>query len=238
MLQQMGLDSFDDLLAGIPPELLEHSGIPLPSGKSELEVTQEMEKLASSNLSRNDVISFLGGGSYDHYVPSAVPYLTSRSEFATAYTPYQAEVSQGTLQAIYEFQTMICEITGMEVANASLYDGGSAVGEACLMAGRTNRKTKVLLSGGLYKNYRQVVETYLRHSPLEITEIPTKAGVTDLEWIEQNLDDDVTAVVVQSPNRMGLIEKWSRVGELCSNSKALFIAVGNPLSFGLFVSSG
>ncbi len=238
MLQQMGLDSFDDLLACIPPELLEHSGIPLPSGKSELEVTREMEKLASSNLSRNDVISFLGGGSYDHYVPSAVPYLTSRSEFATAYTPYQAEVSQGTLQAIYEFQTMICEITGMEVANASLYDGGSAVGEACLMAGRTNRKTKVLLSGGLYKNYRQVVETYLRHSPLEISEIPTKAGVTDLEWIEQNLDDDVTAVVVQSPNRMGLIEKWSRVGELCSNSKALFIAVGNPLSFGLFAPPG
>lgn len=238
MLQQMGLDSFDDLLAGIPSELLEHSGIPLPRGKSELEVTQEIGKLAASNLSRNNAVSFLGGGSYDHFVPAAVPSLTSRAEFATAYTPYQAEVSQGTLQAIYEFQTMICEVTGMEVANASLYDGGSAVAEACLLAGRTNRKTTVLLSGGLYRNYLQIVETYLKHSPLEIEEIPSESGLTDLAWLEKRMSNDVAAVVIQSPNRLGLMEKWKRVGKLCKESPTLFIAVGNPLSFGLFAPPG
>ncbi len=238
MLQQMGLDSFDELLAGIPAELLEHAGVPLPEGKSELEVTREIEELASGNVSRNDAISFLGGGSYDHFIPSAVPYLTSRAEFATAYTPYQAEVSQGTLQAIYEFQSMICEITGMEVANASLYDGGSAVAEACLLAGRVNGKTNVLLSGGMYKNYREVVETYLRHSPLKIEEIPFVAGETDLGWIEKRMDNDVAAVVIQSPNRFGLIEKWKAVGKLCQERPALFIAVGNPLSLGLFTPPG
>lgn len=238
MLKQIGLDTFEELLSAIPPELLDHGGINLPQGKSELEVTRDIENLAAGNASRNDVVSFLGGGSYDHFIPAAVPYLTSRSEFATTYTPYQAEVSQGTLQAIYEYQTMICEITGLEVANASLFDGGSAVAEACLLAERVNHKTKILLSNELYRNYLQVIKTYLRYSSLEIEIIPSKAGITDYHWIKGRLADDVAAVVIQSPNRLGLIERWKIVGDLCKEWSALFIAVGNPLSFGLFASPG
>lgn len=238
MLDVMGLSSFDELLEAIPAELRVKSDLSLPSQLSEIEATEEIRALADKNVSAADSLSFLGGGSYDHFVPSAVPYLASRSEFATSYTPYQAEVSQGTLQVIYEFQTMICEITGMDVANASLYDGASAVAEACLLAGRVNGKTTVLLSEGLYASYRHVVETYLAYTPLEITIIPAADGLTDLDWLRDHLDEEVSSVIIQSPNRLGLIEMWKDVGALCADSQALFVAVGDPLSFGMFAPPG
>ncbi len=238
MLDMMGLSSFEELLEAIPAELRVKGNLSLPSQISEMEVTEDMRTLAGRNASAAESLSFLGGGSYDHFVPSAVPYLASRSEFATSYTPYQAEVSQGTLQVIYEFQTMICEITGMDVANASLYDGASAVAEACLLAGRVNGKTKVLLSQGLYASYQRVVETYLEYTPLEIEIIPATDGLTDLEWLRGHLDEEVSAVVIQSPNRLGLIEMWKDAGELCADSQALFVAVGDPLSFGIFAPPG
>ena len=152
-----------------------------------------------------------------------------RSEFYTAYTPYQAEVSQGTLQAMYEYQSMICEISGMDVANASLYDGASAVAEACLMAGSSTRNNRLLISPGLFFNYRQVVETYLQYSGLEIEILPEEAGRLDLADLRNRSFNDVAAVVVQSPNRYGLIEDWAAVGSICENHKAWFIAVGDPL---------
>tara|TARA_Y100000310_G_scaffold36174_1_gene34062 strand:+ start:3447 stop:4802 length:1356 start_codon:yes stop_codon:yes gene_type:complete len=238
MLDAMGLSSFEELLETIPVELRVKGDLSLPSRMSEMEATENMRTLAGRNTSVSDTLSFLGGGSYDHFVPSAVPYLASRSEFATSYTPYQAEVSQGTLQVIYEFQTMICEITGMDIANASLYDGASAVAEACLLAGRVNGKTKVLLSEGLYASYRNVVETYLEYSPLEVVIMPASDGLTDLEWLRGRLDEEVSSVVIQSPNRFGLIEMWKDVGQLCDDSQALFVAVGDPLSFGMFAPPG
>lgn len=238
ILGTLGLESFDDLIRVIPDELLLRADLPLPEGQSELEVRRETERLARENSVYPDVISFLGGGSYDHFIPEAVGYLASRAEFATSYTPYQAEVSQGTLQAIYEYQTMICDIAGMEVANASLYDGASAVAEACLLASRVNGRSVILLSDGLYRNYSQVVETYLQNIPLALESIPSKGGVADLKWLQSAIDGDVAAVVVQSPNRLGLIESWKDVGEIVAGFPALFVAVGDPISFGMFAPPG
>jgi len=238
MLQVMGIHSFDELISAIPEELRLDTDLPLPPGKSELEVKREMEDMSHKNIKIKDTISFLGGGSYDHFIPEAVPYLAGRSEFATSYTPYQAEVSQGTLQAIYEYQSMICEITGMEVTNASLYDGASAVAEACLLAWRINKKSTILFSDGLYKCYKEVVKTYLQSTTLSIESIPSIRGVTDLVWLSQRINEEVAAVVVQSPNRLGLIESWKKVGEITQQFPALFIAVGDPISFGMFAPPG
>lgn len=234
----MGVSSFENLLTAIPEEIRLKTDLPLSGEKSEIEVIREMESLSRQNLSGTEVLSFLGGGAYDHFIPSAVPFLASRSEFATAYTPYQAEVSQGTLQTIYEYQSMICEITEMEVANASLYDGASAVAEGCLMAGRINKKTEVWVSNGLYKNYFNVIQTYLENSPLELKLIPSISGVMDINWLKDNIHQDVSAVVVQSPNRFGLIEKWKEAGKICNDHPTLFVAVGDPISFGMFAPPG
>ena len=238
MLQTIGIQSFDELISAIPKKLRLDSDLPLPPGKSELEVKREIEQQSQINRGSEGIISFLGGGSYDHFIPEAVPYLAGRAEFATSYTPYQAEVSQGTLQAIYEYQSMICEITGMEVTNASLYDGASAVAEASLLAGRINNKSVVLLSDGLYKRYQEVVKTYLQSTTLSTEPIPSIKGITDLEWLGQRIDDTVTAVVIQSPNRLGLIEAWKKIGEITRDYPALFVAVGDPISFGMFAPPG
>lgn len=238
MLKAMGLNSFEDLLRAIPQELRMKEDLPLPSGRSELDVSRWMESLSRKNISVTEVVSFLGGGSYNHFIPSAVPYLASRSEFATSYTPYQAEVSQGTLQAIYEFQTMIAQITAMDVANASLYDGASAMAEACLLARRVNERPVVLISEGVYESYVDVTRSYLQNTSLATEFIPSTGGKLDLEWLGERLADDVSAVVVQSPNRLGLVEPWKQVGKLCSNIPALFVAVGDPLAFGLLAPPG
>ncbi|MEE9167572.1 MAG: aminomethyl-transferring glycine dehydrogenase subunit GcvPA [Candidatus Neomarinimicrobiota bacterium] len=238
LLREMGLNSFGDLIQVIPRDLRLDGGLPLPRGKSEPDIVREMKFTAGRNSTSEQLISFLGGGSYDHFVPEAVSYLSSRAEFSTSYTPYQAEVSQGTLQAIYEYQTMICEITAMEVANASLYDGASAVAEACLLARRVNGRPVVLVSDGLYSEYRMVLETYTRYSPLKVESIPLNSGVTDMDWLRDRNDDDVSAVVIQSPNRLGLMESWREAGRIVSGLPALFVAVGDPISFGMFAPPG
>jgi len=238
MLDEMGVDSFEDLISDIPDELRINSYLALDSAKSEFEVTSELQNLSRRNKAGDELVCFLGGGAYDHFIPTAVGAITSRSEFATSYTPYQAEVSQGTLQSIYEFQTMICEITGMEAANASLYDGASAVAEASLTAARVNNKSIVFLSEGLYHNYVDVVKTYLKHSHLNIEMIPSTNGLTDLNWLNNRIDENVSSVVVQSPNRIGLIENWKEIGEMCGEHPALFVAVGDPTAYGLFASPG
>ncbi|MFQ6674502.1 MAG: glycine dehydrogenase, partial [Fidelibacterota bacterium] len=231
MLRAMGFTSFDDLLSAIPEELRLTSDLPLPTRRSEVDVKRGMEMLARQNSTVRETLSFLGGGSYDHYVPDVVPYLASRAEFATSYTPYQAEVSQGTLQAIYEYQTMICQITGMEVGNASLYDGASAVAEACLLTARVAPGSVVLVSDGLYAHYLRVTETYLQYSTLSLESIPSRDGLVDLDRLKTRMADDVSAVVVQSPNRLGLLESWKKLGQICAGYPALFVAVGDPLSF-------
>ncbi|MFH1852360.1 MAG: aminomethyl-transferring glycine dehydrogenase subunit GcvPA [Candidatus Neomarinimicrobiota bacterium] len=238
MLAAIGIASFADLLTAIPAELRKEFGMPVGEPLSELEVLPVLQEMAARNVLAAALPSFLGGGSYDHFVPSIIPALVMRSEFYTAYTPYQAEVSQGTLQAMYEYQSMICEISDMDVANASLYDGASAVAEACLVAGSVSRKRRLLVSAGLFHNYRQVVETYLQQNDLAIEILPEQAGLVDLEFLQAADFSDVAAVVVQSPNRFGLIEDWATIGDICRDQPALFVAVGDPLALGMFATPG
>ncbi len=238
MLAEIGVTSFEVLLSNLPEHLKKSFAMPVGTALSEPEVTRALEEIAALNLPAGKAISFLGSGSYDHFIPSAIPALVLRSEFYTAYTPYQAEVSQGTLQAMYEYQSMLCEISGMDVANASLYDGASAVAEACLMAGSSTRKSRILLGAGLCANYRQVVETYLKHSGLVLNYLPERNGRLDPAVLAETDFSDVAAVVVQSPNRYGLIEDWAKVGDICTGQPAFFIAVGDPLALGLFATPG
>ncbi len=238
MLADIGVSSFDDLISNLPDDLKQPFEMPVGPALSEQESTRLMEEMAALNRPAGKEISFLGSGNYDHFIPSAIPALVMRSEFYTAYTPYQAEVSQGTLQAMYEYQSMLCEISDMDVANASLYDGASAVAEACLMAGNSTRKSRIVLGAGLCANYRQVVETYLQHSGLVLDYLNDKNGRLDIDELAQLDFSDVAAVVVQSPNRYGLIEDWSAVGDLCQRHPAFFIAVGDPLASGMFTTPG
>ncbi len=238
MLASIGVDSYADLLTNIPEILRQEIDLPIGESLSEFEVARLLQSLSEDNNPAIGQISFLGGGSYDHFIPSLIPALIMRSEFYTAYTPYQAEVSQGTLQAMYEYQSMICEISGMDVANASLYDGASAVAEACLMAGASTGNKRLLISRGLYHNYRQVVETYLQHSGLVLEILEENTGRLSITILEKYDLDEIAAVVIQSPNRFGLIEDWAGVGELCQEKRAWFITTGDPLALGMFTSPG
>jgi glycine dehydrogenase subunit 1 len=236
-----GAKSLDELFADIPANLraraaseFEKLGAPL----SELETRRLMSTLASRNTSLENAACFLGAGSYDHYVPAVVGAIASRGEFATAYTPYQAEVSQGTLQVIYEFQTLLCQLTAMEMANASLYDGATALAEAILMAQAVTKRNRVLLPRAVSPFYRQVSESYTQGLPLELDEIEYSDGVTPLELIEEKLGDDVAAVVVQSPNFFGNLENVKKLGEAAHARGALLIVVFNPITLGVLAPPG
>jgi len=228
MLKAMGLKSIDELFNIIPDKYkinLENSS--LPEALSEQEVISELSKIGSKNNTSKD-LCFLGGGAYDHYVPKVVDFLSSRSEFYTAYTPYQPEVSQGTLQYLYEFQTMICELSGMEVANASLYDGASAVAEACSMSISINRKRKILLASTLNPNYTNVVKTYFSQNNVDIDFINTIDGEVDYKDLTNKLDESVSCIVVQSPNYFGIIEDWSKIVKSKKYDDILVVAVSDP----------
>lgn len=226
MLNAIGVASTDDLFAPVP-ESLRLNALNLPPGISEMEATA----FAQSLTDRETSLSFLGGGAYDHFSPSVVDAIISRGEFFTAYTPYQPEVSQGTLRAIFEFQSMICELTNMEVANASMYDGASALAEAVLMAVRMNNHTRVLLPRSLHPFYRQVVATYVRGIDLELVDIPwSDSGALDIPALKRELTDNTAAVVVQNPNFLGVLEHLDEIGDLVNNTRTAFIACVNPIS--------
>lgn len=234
MLQTIGVKEIADLFAAIPSDVLLERSLAIPEGLSELELLKLVKDKAAINLSLEDVVSFLGGGTYDHYIPAIIDHLVSRSEFYTAYTPYQAELSQGTLQAIYEYQSMICELTGMEIANASLLDGGSATGEAILMAGRLTRKKKILLSMGIHPAYRQVARTYADSQGFEFVDLPLKETTTDLELLKGKLDDQTAALVVQYPNFFGSLEEMTVIQRLVAGcKKTILIVVANPVALGI-----
>lgn len=237
MLATVGVPSLDALFDPIPKAM--QTGLDLPVGLSEMEAMGLVNELAAELRRNMPDLNFLGGGAYDHFSPSVVDAIISRGEFFTAYTPYQPEVSQGTLRAIFEFQSMICELTGMDVTNASMYDGSSALAEAVLMSVRINRGKKVLLPRSLHPFYRQVVETYVRGVDLEIVEIPwTEAGTLDLDAAKAEMDDDTTALVVQNPNFLGVLEPLEAIGQLTAESNATFVAAVNPLSLGVIRPPG
>ncbi len=240
MLETVGVDRVEDLFVGVPPGLRLRSPLDLPPPQAEGELLRSLQRLASVNATPENHLSFLGGGAYHHFIPSAVDQLVSRSEFYTAYTPYQPEISQGTLQAIFEFQTLICQLTGMDVANASLYDGASACAEGVLMAVRATRRHRVLLSAALHPEYRATIATYCRYLDVELVEIPIDAdGRTDKKLLAASLDPATAAVVVGYPNFFGVIEDLAPLAEVAQGAGArLVAAVQEPVALGLLKSPG
>ena len=238
MLAEIGIDSIEQLFAGIPEKLRLRRLLNLPGALSEPELLEYFRQRASRN--QVDTPLFIGAGIYRHYIPIIVDALISRSEFYTAYTPYQAEIAQGTLQAIFEFQTYIAQLTGMEVANASLYDGSTGLAEAFLMAQRVTRKNRFLLARTVHPEYRAVVNTYAKNLGIQIELIDyTPDGRIDLEKLESKLDSNVAAVVVQSPNFFGSIERIHDIAEIAHKHDALSITnICEAMSLGILKPPG
>jgi glycine dehydrogenase subunit 1 len=233
MLQATGHHSIEELFAQIPAALKLQGNLNLPGPLSEPEILEYFRQAAGQ--SSREYVSFLGAGAYSHYRPVAIDALLSRGEFFTAYTPYQAEIAQGTLQAMFEFQTLITQLTGMDVSNASLYDGSTATTEAVLMAMRITRRDRVLLAHTLHPEYRQVLQTYVQHQGVELHQIPyDKSGQLDLGQLEASLRTKSAAVVIQSPNFFGIIERAKEIAEIVHKGGALLIVtIPEPLSLGI-----
>ncbi len=220
MLATIGANSIEELFADIPQELRPKS-FNLPAGKSEQEVINHLESLAQKN--NTHLTTFLGAGFYDHYIPAAIKAITSRSEFYTAYTPYQAEASQGTLQAIFEYQTAMARLMDMDFANASLYDGGTALYEAMMMALRLTKRQKIVISEGVNPIYRQMLKCYTLNLNLELITVPQQQGKTDLKALAEALDEDTACVIVQNPNFFGQINDFTELFNLAREKKVLNI---------------
>lgn len=239
MLEAIGVQSVEQLFESIPESFRFRGSLKIEPARCELELTQHMSGLANQNLHAGNSSCFLGGGSYDHFIPAVVDHLASRGEFYTSYTPYQPEVSQGNLQAMFEYQTLICQLTGMDVSNASLYDGGSSTVEAVLMSqAATGRTGKVVVSSAVHPEYRQTVATYLRNQSCELVEIPAPDGATDLEELERAVDDQTACVVIQHPNFFGCLEDVERVVAKARSVDAMVVQVFDPISLGLLKRPG
>jgi len=225
MLRGLGLGSTEELFDSIPSDIILRAPLQTPAALSEIELLARFESLAARNAAARRP-SFLGAGAYSHYAPTIIDSLIQRSEFFTAYTPYQPEISQGTLQAIFEFQTLVCQLTGMDVANASMYDGSTAMAEAVLMAERVTRRTRVLVSDAVHPEYMHVTETYVAHAGVELKRagFDAKTGRTTLDD-ESLLDQSIAAVVVQSPNFFGCVEDLKRLSEKVHAVGALLVVV-------------
>lgn len=235
MLQAIGVTDFEELIRAIPEKLRLSEPLKLDAPLSELEILRKISEKTCKNMCVQTANSFLGAGIYDHFIPSAVEAIISRPEFMTAYTPYQAEVSQGTLQYIYEFQTMICELTGMEIANASMYDGASAAAEAILMSVRKNRLMKAVLSGTLHPEFLKVIKCYTEGIGVELVTVPAKDGLTDLEALKAAIDDKTSCVVIQTPNFYGNLEEVFEIDKIVhANEKCLLIAAVDPIGLAIF----
>jgi glycine dehydrogenase subunit 1 len=235
MLKACGVSSVAELFSDIPKNLAPKS-FSLPAGKSELEVYAMLSGLASQNYSH--LINFMGGGFYEHFIPAAVDALAGRSEFYTAYTPYQPELSQGTLQAIYEYQTDICRLTAMEVSNASLYDGGTALYEACQMAIRATQRPRVIVDGGVNPIYRKMLYCYTANLSIDFHEIPVSHGQSDREKVFAALDDRTAAVILQNPNFFGVIDDHSDIVATCHAKGILVIQSVYPIAMALLKPPG
>ncbi len=233
MLSAVGATSIADLFSDIPREILLRDDLHLPQPFSESELVRHVRELASRNMSLDTHASFLGAGVYQHLVPSAVYHLANRAEFVTAYTPYQAEISQGVLQAVFEYQTLICQLTAMDVANASLYDGATGLAEAALMAVAITGGSRVVTFGSLHPDYRMVVETYLQAIDAELIVVPAEKGLADVAALKPLLGKKTAAVLVQQPNFFGLLESVDEIGALVQGTPTLLVACVNPISLGI-----
>ena len=237
MLERIGVGSLDDLYSDVPDKFIYRGEYDLPDAMSEQQVRSFFESLDKKDL---HLKVFAGAGAYDHYTPSVIPYICSRSEFLTAYTPYQAEISQGTLRYIFEYQSMICALTGMDVSNASMYDGPTAAAEAMMMAvACTKRKTRVLLSETLLPHVRKVVETYAKFHNVQLGYIPMKDGQTGLESMKEELaKGDVAGVIVPSLNRFGIVEELTGFAEAVHEAKAIAVEYCDPSALAVVRTPG
>ena len=238
MLDRLGTGSVEDLFADIPEELRQSADLELPPGLSEMEVEARLQRLADLNLSSDRTPSFLGAGCYDHYVPAVVSSLCTRSEFVTSYTPYQPEASQGTLQVIYEFQSLLCDLTGMDVANASLYDGASALAEAAFVALSVSDSPRILVPESVHPAYRAVLDTYTHRSHIELEPVRCRSGVIDLNHLSDLAQAPFAAAVVQNPNFFGCLEECEVVSRLVHERGGRLISVFDPISLALVETPG
>ncbi len=238
MLEKNGVKDTLELLKPIPDSLRMKRQLDLPPPLCEMELARLASQMADQNKNLNQTVSFLGAGAYDHFIPSAVNHILSRSEYYTAYTPYQAEVSQGTLQTMYEFQSLICQLTGMDTANASMYDGASAVAEAALLAHSHTNRNVVLVADSINHHYRVVLDTYTEALPIEVKTIPLENGLVDLNYLEKRMDEKVACFIVQSPNFFGLIENMEKIESTVHSRGGLLVMVCDPISLGILKSPG
>ncbi len=233
MLEYIGIKDVKELFKSIPEEIV-CPKIDLPKPLNEKELVGKLEDIAVKNKTLNKFSSFIGGGAYNHFIPSVVKYIESLSQFYTSYTPYQAEISQGTLQYIFEFQSLVCRLTGMDIANASMYDGASALAEAVLMAKRISGKNKVLISKTIHPEYRQTCSTYCKGAGIEILELEYNNGKLDLDSLAKKIDSDILAVVIQNPNFFGCFEDVYKIREIVSKFQdCKFITTVNPITLAL-----
>ena len=237
MLKDIKVDSVSSLFKDIPSSLLLKDKLKIPSGLSEIEVKDLLRKISEKN--RVGLSCFLGAGSYKHFIPSVVNHIISRSEFYTAYTPYQPELSQGMLQSIYEYQTMICSLTGMDVANASMYDGASALAESCIMAANITKKKEILISDSVHPDYMAVVRTYCEAHGFSLVTVDFRDGVTSINKLKAKISDKTAAFLVQSPNFFGCIEDLNRIEQIVHSYGALLnVCVVEATSLGILKSPG
>lgn len=238
MLASIRVSDFESLISNIPQDLLFKGTLNLPKPMSEMEVASHLAELGTKNDNCVDNICFLGGGAYDHFIPAAVKHIISRSEFYTAYTPYQPEVSQGTLQAIYEYQTMICELTAMDVANASMYDGGSALAEAALLACGYNGRNKIVVSASVNPHYVEIIRTYCLGRDIKVVLCPWLDGITNISRLAELVDENTAAVIFQHPNFFGYLEQVDEISKITKRQQALLISSNDPISLALLNPPG
>lgn len=238
MLSVIGVDTIDDLFQSIPQHLQFNQELNIPARLDQIALNKHAVNLAKQNKSAEDMTCFLGGGIYDHYIPPTVGAVLGRSEFYTAYTPYQPEVSQGVLQSIFEFQTLICELTGMDVANASMYDGATALAEAAIMACEITGRKQVVLAGHLNPAYVQVINTYTHHIGISVKVIKPDDGIINPDSVKQNIDENTAAVIVQQPDFFGVINDMANLSQIAHENKSLFISSFDPISLGILTPPG
>ena len=238
MLKSIGASSIEELFSDIPEDVKFNRELNINSPMSELEVQKHIKALCSKNKGTEDLVCFLGAGVYDHYIPSIIKHIISRSEFYTAYTPYQPEISQGTLQAIFEYQTLICDITGLDVTNASMYDGATACAEAAIMAAESTKRKSIIVSKSVHPEIRKVLSTYTRFKEIELIEIDTVDGVTDITKLKEFVDSKTAGVIVQNPNFFGIIEDMTEVEKITHDNKALLIMSVDPISLAILKTPG
>lgn len=238
MLDFLNISSIDELFDDIPPEIRLDGELNIPKAIPEPLLLKKMQQLATKNKNANEYPTFIGAGTYDHYIPSVVNHMISRSEFYTAYTPYQPEISQGELQAIFEFQTMVCELTGMDVANSSMYDGFTSLAEAASLAVSSTKRPKVLVSEAVHPESREILKTVAVGQGYIVEEVNLDCEITDLEKLKEQIDKDTAAVIIQYPNFFGSIEDLAEIKKIADVNGALFVVCANPLALALLQAPG